>query len=281
MGCNDLMLALVSYPEPTSEAMLHKAIGIAKDLGARITAVAFEVAVPGKGTFVAENILGLTDLIEKERLKSESNACGLLERFQDLARKQGVEVDTILDRCSTVEFARRMSDHARFHDVTLAQAGFDEIQQFDVERIIFQSGRPVLVIPSAPSLPEGPCFERVVVAWDFGRAATRAVADALPILRRAKSIHLVTVHGEKAIECTQTTIAAAEYFARHGIAVNVEDVNMPGQPIGEVLTSYVASHRADLLVMGAYGHSRTMEFLLGGATQSMLAHPPVPIFMSH
>ena len=119
------------------------------------------------------------------------------------------------------------------------------------------------------------------MAWDFSRAAARAVADALPILELAKKVRIVTVTREKALDSKRSPEELAKNLARHGIDVVVDEVDSGGNPIGSVLESYIVSHKADLLVMGAFGHSRLREFVLGGATQSLLSKPPLPILFSH
>src|SRR6476646_615684 len=125
--------------------------------------------------------------------------------------------------------------------------------------IIFGSGRATLVLPESP--PSQP-FElnTAVVAWDFSRSAARAVADAIPILEKAKRVRVVTVTNEKVIDTKHSSEELAKNLARHGIDVILDRVDAAGRSIGDVLTREVASHNADLLVMGAYGHSRFREF---------------------
>ncbi|MCI3953839.1 MAG: Universal stress protein UspA, partial [Burkholderiales bacterium] len=126
-----------------------------------------------------------------------------------------------------------------------------------------------------------PSLDTVAIAWDFSRPAARAVADALPLLERAKRVRVVTVVNEKDIASRRSSAELARHLARHGIDIVLDEFDSMGRRIGAALEAYVASRNADLLVMGAYGHSRVREFILGGATRSMLARPPVPVFLSH
>jgi nucleotide-binding universal stress UspA family protein len=119
------------------------------------------------------------------------------------------------------------------------------------------------------------------VAWDFSRPAARAVADALPVLEKAKRTCVVTVTNEKLIDTKRSGPELAKHLARHGVNVVLDTVDAAGRSVGDVLESYVASRNADVLVMGAYGHSRIRDFILGGATKSMIARPPLPILLSH
>ena len=119
------------------------------------------------------------------------------------------------------------------------------------------------------------------MAWDFSRPAARAVADALPIWGKAKQVCVVTVTNEKIIDTKRSGEELAKYLSRHGVQVVLDNVDAAGQRIGNVLEAYAASRNADLIVMGAYGHSRVRDFILGGATKNMLSRPPIPIFLSH
>jgi len=121
----------------------------------------------------------------------------------------------------------------------------------------------------------------IVVAWDFTRAAARAVADAMPILERANKVRIVTVTNEKLFDSKRSSEELAKNLSRHDVDVIVYRVDAAGRSIGNVLKREVADCSADLLVMGAYGHSRFSEFILGGATKSLLSKPPLPILFSH
>jgi nucleotide-binding universal stress UspA family protein len=119
------------------------------------------------------------------------------------------------------------------------------------------------------------------VAWDFSRAAARAISDAMPVLELAKQVRIVTVVNEKALDTRRSAEELARNLARHGIDVVLDKVDAKGRSIGDVLETYTGSHSVDLLVMGAFGHSRLREFILGGATRSLLSKPPLPILFSH
>ena len=100
-------------------------------------------------------------------------------------------------------------------------------------------------------------------------------------LEKAKKVFIVTVTNEKVIDTERSGEELAKYLARHGVVVALEILDAGRRSIGTVLEAHVADHNADLLVMGAYGHSRFREFVLGGATRSLLARPPLPILTSH
>jgi nucleotide-binding universal stress UspA family protein len=101
------------------------------------------------------------------------------------------------------------------------------------------------------------------------------------MLEKARRVRVFTVTNEKVIDTTHSSEELAKNLARHGIDVILDRLDAAGRSIGDVLTREVASCNADLLVMGAYGHSRFREFILGGATRSMLSKPLLPILFSH
>jgi nucleotide-binding universal stress UspA family protein len=172
--------------------------------------------------------------------------------------------------------------YARLRDITIVPVPEGDYRdQWYAESIIFGSGRPTVILPETPKRAGAFALNAVVVAWDYSRPAARAVADSLPILERAKLVRIVMVTNEKVFDTKRSGPELAKHLARHGVEVILDTVDAAGRGIGEVLESYVASRNADLLVMGAYGHSRIREFILGGATKSMLSRPPLPILFSH
>jgi nucleotide-binding universal stress UspA family protein len=168
---------------------------------------------------------------------------------------------------------------ARVRDLTILPAVLEgHNYRWFAESIVFGSGRPLLILP-----PRGREFAlgTVVIAWDGSRPAARAVADALPMLERAKEVRILTVVNEKELSSESPAAELSRYLERRGIAAKSDCVDAAGRQISEVFKSYLTSNQTDLLVMGAYGHSRVREFILGGATLSMLSKPPVPILLSH
>jgi nucleotide-binding universal stress UspA family protein len=149
------------------------------------------------------------------------------------------------------------------------------------ERLIFASGRPVLVVPYAGAFPA--VGDQVVVAWNGGREAARAVNDALPILRRASRVIVLTVitEGTATAGSEESGAAIASHLGRHGVKVEAAQVVARDIEAGDVILSRLADVAADLLVMGAYGHSRIREIVLGGVTRHILESMTVPVLMSH
>ena len=124
-------------------------------------------------------------------------------------------------------------------------------------------------------------LDRAMVCWDGSRNAGRAVADALPLLARAKTVEVVIVTGGPGKSDEVAGADIAHHLARHGLKVEVERLVARDIDITSTILSRAADIGADLIVMGGYGHSRLREFVLGGATRGILASMTVPVLMSH
>jgi nucleotide-binding universal stress UspA family protein len=178
--------------------------------------------------------------------------------------------------------------HGRCADlIVLGQPQFGETGSFFAEQLVaamlMETGRPLLLVPyvGAPAT----VGRNVLVAWDGGREASRALADAMPFLRGAGRVTVgcldpgASARGADAIG-RERLIA---YLRHHGIAAEVDYANLEAGdiPVGDWLLSRVADLGGDLIVMGGYGHSRWREQVLGGATQTLLSTMTVPVLMSH
>lgn len=144
------------------------------------------------------------------------------------------------------------------------------------EGALFESGRPVLLVPARA--PEN-IFGTVVVAWNGSAEAAAAVGGALPLLARAKRVHIFTA-GERG-EAGQEPADLVAYLGWHGIAATTRVITSTSHDVGAALLKEVAEVNAGMLVMGAYTHSRTRELMFGGATNHILNHAGIPVLMAH
>lgn len=172
--------------------------------------------------------------------------------------------------------------HARYADITVI--GQDEPGDDDqslADSLVLGVGRPVLVVPAAGKFPS--LAERVVVGWNASREATRAVHDALPLLKRAKRVHIIAINPAGGMDGHGDMPGAdiGLHLSRHGINAVCEHIRADDISAGDVLLSRAADESADLLVMGAYGRSRLRELVLGGVTHHLLRHMTVPVLFSH
>lgn len=292
MAIRDFLLPLVSYPKPTTKAAIEQVFRLSESLlpsgsqsgnhttiTQRVSAVVYEIEIE-MGLYFEGAHVG--EFVEREARKSAANAQQLVQSFEEIAARHNVMHRCRLERSVPYDMTRHLVEAARLHHVTVQPLRKDTQDQFDLaERLIFESGRPVLIFPEEPVRPLATAIQTAAVAWDGSRQATRAVADALPFLRRAKTVRAFTATDDKPLSSAQAQ-QFVEYLAGFGIEAIHEDVKKTDQhSIGNFMEAYVASRGIDLLVMGAYGHSRLREFILGGATRSILANPPCWVLLSH
>lgn len=278
MAFQDVLLVLITYPQATDPAQIKTAVSFAVHQKAKISAAA--CIIKARGEPLSDAFIDIPALADTEVKQSSEADAELMAQFEDLARNAGVYGERLIHTCYASEAPDWLARKARLRDLTIVPAvPEDDTYRSYVESIIFGSGRPVLVLPARTAPELAP--DRIVVAWDGSRAASRAVADALPLLERAGDIQVLTVLKEKELGSTSPAQELAESLKRRGFVAGAESFDAAGQKIGDVLIAELATRQADLLVMGAYGHSRLREFILGGATQSMLANPPVPLLLSH
>ena len=148
-----------------------------------------------------------------------------------------------------------------------------------IEAALFQSGRPVVVVPYIQK--QGLKLDRVSVCWDGSRNAARAVADAMPILQKAKTVEVVVVIGAHGKSRELPGADIAQHLARHNLKVELSELVADDIDVPNTILSHAADVGTDFIVMGGYGHSRWREFVLGGATRAMLSSMTVPVLMSH
>ena len=150
-----------------------------------------------------------------------------------------------------------------------------------VERLIFESGRPILMCPVeiASELPV--VFDRVAIAWDHTAPAARAVADALPLLEDAADVRIITATDAKTKAEIESGAALARHLAEHEVNATFEAIKIDGSSVGKVFEAYVKKNAIDLLVMGAYRHSWLKQTVWGGATKTVIGQPPCWVMMSH
>ena len=281
MTIRDMMLVLTTYPTPTTTDVISYAVSFGKLTESRVSCFAPTVLIKVPGTLFGKSLIDVPAMAAREMQKSKDAAHSLLKMFDTEADKHGVLHDTMHDHGSVAELPALVAEYARLRDLTILPVHFEDfVNRWDTEAVIFKSGRPAILVPEG-RVPKAATLNAVGVAWDYSAAAARAIGDALPILRRAKAVHVVTVLHEKSFDITRKTHDIGAYLARHQITALTHEVDAAGRPIGDVLQKFIDQQHIDLLVMGAYGHSRWREFVLGGATQSMLANPPIPLMLSH
>lgn len=276
----DILLQLVTYPDPVPDEALAWGAGLAGVLKGRLSTVAFEIDIRAPSNPLANALLDLPAMAAAERAKSAAVA----RRYAELAAgmKAGVgEVDGLIRECLGHDTPSLAAQYARLHDLTIVPLLQAQGQQQEVaESVAFSGGGPAMVVPHH-RLFERPALRRMAVAWDFSAPAASALAHAMPLLRLADEVVLLTVTNEKPIPAIRSANRVIERLRVNDVVARVHEEDAQGRKIGDVLTAYAEKEGLDLLVMGAFGHSRFREFVLGGATRSILQSTPCPVLMAH
>jgi nucleotide-binding universal stress UspA family protein len=196
--------------------------------------------------------------------------------FDAFMRDTGISADWIeVDE----GIGKAVPNHAHYTDLTIVgQLDPDELlprPEYEIPQLVaLESGRPALVIPYAGTFAT--VGQRVLIAWNDSAQSTRAVKDAMPFLRGAETVTILTLGQDKP---RGDRIVA--YLARHGITATAQHLTCDDISVGNLLLSRASDEGSDLIVMGAYGHSRARESILGGATRVMFKEMTVPVLMSH
>jgi nucleotide-binding universal stress UspA family protein len=260
------------------DAALDYAISVAAAFDAHIAAIgfAYEPVMPpiDSGSAIP------SDFLDTEREESRNAAMAVISRFEDAARRAAVSAESRMIEASVSGATTVFGSIARSFDLSIVSQSDPSTfrDNLMVEGALFDSGRPILIVPYIQRT--GLKLDRVMACWDGSRNAARAINDAMPFLRRAKAIDVVTIGGEKnKAEIRGADIA--QHLARHGLNVELRNIAAGEVNVPNIILSDAADHDADLIVMGGYGHSRLREFVLGGATRGILSSMTVPTLMSH
>jgi nucleotide-binding universal stress UspA family protein len=168
---------------------------------------------------------------------------------------------------------------ARLADLVVISAASDDgAQRRMTEQLVIESGAPCLILPAAPVEKAG--FRRIVIGWNHSKEAKRALSDAMFLLKRAEDVALVVV-GEEPDPCSASAEALQRVLTRHGVTARLRYVTAGDRGDGQALADEAEAFEADLIVMGAFGHSRAAEMILGGATHDLILRGRLPVFMSH
>jgi nucleotide-binding universal stress UspA family protein len=281
MSYKDLLVVLDS--EAPARGRLDLAVALAERFAAHLVGL-YPLPTPQRPRELGYYDPALLDPFY-ENLRERARAAGetMRQHFEHAAGLRGISAEwRLIPEGPDADPAL----HARYADLTiLGQLDPDraesEMLRPRPEQVTLASGRPILVVPYAGRFET--VGKRAVIAWNSSREAARAVYDAMPLLAAAEAVIVLTIdaregpHGHGEVPGADISL----HLARHGVKVNIERTVSGDLPVGEVLLSRLADLAADLLVMGAYGHSRMRELLLGGATRSLLRSMTVPVLMSH
>lgn len=255
------------------------AVSVAAAFDAHLAGVAFVydpiVPVSGAGYIPAEVI----DVQERDNAAAAKTA---VERFTAASSRAGVTAEPLTLSASFAGVGDQFARVARRFDLSIvgqAEPETSAVEDVIIEAALFDFGRPVVVVPYIQKAPLK--LDRVMLCWDGSRAATRAIADAMPLLKRAGLVEVVIVSNEAGKQDEIDGADMGAHLARHGLNVEVKRTVLGDIDVADVILSHAADAGSDFIVMGGYGHSRLREFVLGGVTRSILQSMTAPVLMSH
>ena len=255
------------------------AVSAAAALQAHLTGVAFiydpVVPVSGTGYIPAE-------VIESQEADNESAAKAAIKKFLMATDRAGISADPLTISASLAGAGDKFARMARRFDLAIvgqAQPETSTLEEIIGETTLFESGRPVILVPY---IQKGAFkLDNVMVCWDGSRPAARAIGDAMPLLVKAGGVEIVIVTKERGKQDEIEGVDMGQHLARHGVKVEVHRIPGGDIDVADALLSHAADSGTDFIVMGGYGHSRFREFVLGGVTHSIFRSMTVPVLMSH
>lgn len=261
--------------EERSSALAY-GLSLARQANAHVTVQAASLKLTLTHAFISTFAEGL---VTAENRRLDGLARAVADSSQRAAAASGLACTTQAPQLAYPDLIKSFTSVARAHDLTILDAEpiALAVDRGLIEAILTASGRPLIVVPQGREAFAG---DRIIVAWDGSAKAARAVNDALPFLRAATQVEVISVTGEKDLAHTLPGAEIAPHLTRHGVTVNVLALPAMEGDVAETLRNHAHMTRADMIVMGAYVHSRLREMMLGGTTQSLLKNTPAPLFLS-
>lgn len=263
--------------EPHPVAASEWAMALAAQAGAHLC------AVMATQHHTISNVMGaslVSNVVGDQNRKLTAAASERAESLKATAQAAGVDADTSTLSATYPDIRTALVTKARRYDLVVADAAPDasSMNRELLVDVIFHSARPIVIVPKSVNAPH---LDHIVVGWDGTAPAARALADAMPLLRAARSVDVVNVLGDKELSEDAKAASLVPHLIRHGIAAQARDVPLGGGDAGQTLLHHAVSTQAGLLVMGAYAHSRFRQMIFGGVTSALLKDCPVPLLMSH
>lgn len=268
-------------PSKSSLKRADAAIALAVRHGAHLTALAATPA-PSLPSYVEAQIPA--SILEQAHQSLAADLAKITDAFTTRAAAAGIGYE-VRREVTREPLAELIARHARYADLLIMGqsdpddplTGAPEL----AEDVILGGGRPVLMVPYIGAMQ--PPGRKVVVAWDAGREAARAVNDAMPMLETAEQVIVLIVNPKRGPggHGAEPGADIATHLARHGVKVEVKVYTQRDLTVSDVLLARIADEGVDMVVLGGYGHARLRELVLGGVTRDMLRVMTVPLFMSH
>jgi len=279
-GTAELGEIVVFIDGQTETAGILEFAGIlAQEHGARLISVFIQPEPAATPPQMFARGKGIPKVIEAHEAQLEHIEADHRAQFEDIVRRYGIRTEWR----SLPYLSSEVGVHAYYADLVVIarpeSAGQTAGPPGLAESLVLSSGRPIIMFPPRGTVSQ---VRRILVAWNATRESIRAVADALPLLVRAKAVEVLVVDHERnpAGHGQEPGADIARHLARHGAHVEVRRLSSSEKNVGHMLLSQAAAFGADLVVMGAYGHSQLREWMFGGVTRTVLYEAGLPVLMS-
>lgn len=263
-------ILLLIHDDAGQEARFQAALDVVRALDGHLTCLDLSILPVAPNVYTPDSMVVL---LEEERTRESANRVRVEARLAE----EDVPWDWI---DITGEAAQCITDAAGLADLIVVSRRLEDFPLPDTveiaSEVILKSRKPVLAVPD--NIDRFRLTSRALVAWDGSSQASAALRAAVPLLAFAEDVTLLEITDGTVSEPAET---AAQYLSRHGIEPIIERAWPDGRKVGEVILDTIERSAAAWLVMGAFGHSRTREWLFGGATRTLLCHSPVPVFLAH
>jgi nucleotide-binding universal stress UspA family protein len=273
----EIVVFIDGHTEP--ERILEFAGTLAQEHGARLISVFMQPEAAATPPEMFARGKGIVNVIEAHQAQLEGIEANYRAQFEGIVRRHGIQSEWR----SLPYLSSEVGVHAYYADLVVIarpeSAGQTAGPPGLAESLVLSSGRPIIAFPPCGTVSR---VRRILVGWNATRESIRAVADALPLLVKTEAVEVLVADHQRHPEGHGQEPGAdiARHLARHGAQVEVQRVSSPGEDVGRLLLSQAATFRADLLVMGAYGHTHLREWMFGSVTRTVLYEAGLPVLMS-
>ena len=269
--------------ERSPQPVIDAAISLAAGFGAHIDAVAIGY-IPTSTAYAVDGgaAIAVAAAFEMERQRAAERSAAALGIFEAKSRNAGISCESRAIEDLPAEASSALGAAARLYDLTVVQqpdAEHDTYDRMTATEVLFQAGGPVLFVPH---IFRGAFrAKRIGICWDGSRLAARALRDARPFLARAEALVTISINEAQVVPTEASARKLTQHLARAGLPTTLLELTAEHSDIEPSILSLAADESLDVLVMGAYGHSRLREGILGGVTREMLKTMTIPVLMSH
>lgn len=274
-------LITILTDESVIEPALDAAIGVAKAHDAHLDVLCMGVDRSQAGYYYA----GATAVVLEQSLdRARSEAAAIELAARKILQKSDIRWSCDADMGQMIDLSRRIGARARFSDLAVLPQPYGEGRGAEMEATtegcLFNAQLPVLTMPDGAKLPD--CPAKVLIGWNESAEALSAVRAALPLLRAAHQVHVVVIDPPtQGPNRSDPGGLISQFLARHGVRVEIDVLAKTMPRVSDVLARHAVDIDADMMVTGAYGHSRFREAVFGGATRDLLENATLPVFMAH